>query len=221
LDFSRIGVVVGLTAEAKIVRRRFPMIEIGGGTSAGAEAAAQRLIERGAQGLLSFGLAGGLDPALRPGALVVPEAVLTRSGPIPTSSELTSELGTPSSLRVLGGEHIVTSAIQKQALWLTTGCAAVDLESAPVALTALSHRLPFGVLRAICDPAERDLPSAALSALNDQGAIGFLRVIGAVLAGPGQIPTLIALARDAAAARRTLIACLAQATGEVSRLPRF
>ncbi len=235
MDFSRIGVVVGLTAEARIARRRFSMIETGGGTSAGAEAAAQRLIGRGAQGLISFGLAGGLDPALRPGTVIVPEAVLTRSGVLPTCPELIAtrltfsappplaggsrgegEAGGLTSRpierpahRLLGGDHVVASAARKQALWLTSGCAAVDLESGPVALAALAHGLPFAVLRAICDPAERDLPPAALSALNDIGAIGLVRVIASVIAHPGQIPPLLTLAQDAAAARRALIGHLA------------
>ena len=209
MDFNRIGIVVGLAAEARIARRRFPMIEIGGGTSAGAEAAAQRLVSRGARGLISFGLAGGLDPALRPGTIIVPDAVLTRAGAIPVSAALSAGLSQTVSHRLLGGDHVVDSATQKQALWLTSGCSAVDLESGPVALAALAHGLPFAVLRAICDPAERDLPPAALSALNDRGAIGLIRVIASVLAHPGQIIPLLSVARDAAAARRALIDFLA------------
>ena len=209
MDFSRIGIVVGLTAEAKIAQRRFSMIETGGGTSAGAEAAARRLIDRGARGLISFGLAGGVDPALRPGTVIVPEAVLTHAGAVPVSAELARCLAQTSSHRLLGGDRVVASASQKQTLWLTSGCSAVDLESGPVALAAVAHRLPFAVLRAICDPAERDLPPAALSALNDRGAIGLMRVIASVIAHPGQIPPLLSLARDATAARQALIGRLA------------
>jgi hypothetical protein len=41
-----------------------------------ADAAGARAVARGARGLVSFGFAGGLDPALAAGALVVAEAVL-------------------------------------------------------------------------------------------------------------------------------------------------
>ena len=67
-----------------------------------------------------------------------------------------------------------------------------------------SHGLPFAVLRVICDPAERDLPPAALAALDASGAIGLARVVRSVIGRPGQLPALLRLAADAAAARRAL-----------------
>ncbi len=69
-------IVVGLRAEAQLARRLGVPIMIGGGSAAGAEVAARRAVAAGATGLVSFGLAAGLDPSLRPGRLVVPTAVL-------------------------------------------------------------------------------------------------------------------------------------------------
>jgi adenosylhomocysteine nucleosidase len=105
----------------------------------------------------------------------------------------------------LGADGIAVTSKVKRHLFLATGCAAVDLESGSVAMMAERHALPFCVLRAICDPAERDLPPAALGALNDAGAIGLLRVIGSMIARPSQIPALVRLGRDAAAARTALV----------------
>jgi adenosylhomocysteine nucleosidase len=206
LAFDRIGAVVGLTAEARIARRFFPHVAVGGGTPAGAEAAALRLIRQGVRGLVSFGLAGGLDPMLRPGAIIVPEAVATQGRHLDTDPDLNDRLGGATPHTLFGGAHIAVTAAAKQHLFVATGCAAIDLESGSVALVAETHGLPFAVLRAICDPAERDLPPAALCALSDGGAIGLLGVIGSVLAHPGQVPLLLALGRDAGAARRALMA---------------
>ena len=75
-----------------------------------------------------------------------------------------------------------------------------------MARVAARHHLPFAVLRAICDPAERDLPPAALVALDQAGAIGLWRVLVSLARAPQQLPGLLALARDAAAARRALLA---------------
>ncbi len=206
MAFDRIGAVVGLTAEARIARRRFPLVEVGGGTPDGAEAAALRAIAKGARALVSFGLAGGLDPLLRPGATIVPETVATEGQQIDTDPDLNELLGGATPHALLGGGFIAATAAAKQHLFVATGCAAIDLESGSVARVALAHGLPFAVLRTICDPADRDLPPAALCALTDNGAIGLLRVLGSLLRHPGQIPALLALGRDAQAARRALLA---------------
>ena len=77
---SKPGIVVGLAAEARVARPLGWPIAIGGGTVAGAEAAAERLVREGVTALVSFGIAGGLDPALRPGTIVVPQEVLMDDG---------------------------------------------------------------------------------------------------------------------------------------------
>ena len=192
-----IGIVVGLTAEARVARP-LGTVAVGGGDGAGASLAAERLVRDGAQALLSFGLAGGLDPALRPGALVLPGTVLDADGAW-HATLLPGAAG-----RLYGGGTILASARDKAELHRRTGAAAVDLESAAVARVAARHALRFGVVRAVCDPAERDLPPASLMALDAAGRIGLWRVIRSVLAQPGQVPGLLALGRDAARARRAL-----------------
>jgi adenosylhomocysteine nucleosidase len=197
--------VVGLTAEARIARRLGWPVATGGGTTAGAEAAAQRMVAQGATGLISFGLAGGLDMALRPGRLIVPVVVHTDGRDLLADPALCRRLGGATPHRLLGADAIAATAADKHRLRQTTGTVAIDLESGAVAAVAQQHRLPFAVLRAICDPAERDLPPAALAALDQRGAIGLARVLGSLLAHPRQVPALLALAADATAARRALI----------------
>ncbi len=178
-------------------------MEIGGGDAAGAAAAAERLMAQGVDALLSFGLAGGLDPALKPGALVIPAWVLDGAERWPTDPTLSARFG-PAHGALQGGGDVLTTAAAKRRLHLETGALAVDLESAALARAAARHGLPFAVLRAICDPAARDLPPAAQIALDAQGRIGMWRVVRSVLTRPGQIGGLLALARDAGAARRAL-----------------
>ena len=203
-----IGVVVGLAAEARIAHGLGWPVAIGGGTIAGAEAAAYRLIDAGAAALVSFGLAGGLDPALRPGAVIVPSAVIVGDDRYATDADLSRMLGGATAHRLLGAETIVTCAVEKRSLHARTGAAAVDLESGAVARVAAARGIPFAVLRAICDPADRSLPPAALAALDVRGGIGVGRVLISVAAHPAQLPALFALAADAAAARRSLVACV-------------
>ena len=198
------GIVVGLAAEARIARPLGARIAIGGGTAAGAARAADDLAPH-VSALISFGLAGGLDPALAPGALLVPALVLADDEQWPTDPALCARLGGPTPGALFGDGAILATAAAKAALHARTGAVAVDLESAAVARAAARHGLPFAVLRAVCDPAGRNLPRAALIALDGQGRIGALRVAAAVLARPGDIPALIALGRDAARARHALV----------------
>jgi adenosylhomocysteine nucleosidase len=204
-----LGIVVGLAAEARIARRLAGTVAIGGGGAEGAEAAAHRLVADGATALLSFGLCGGLNPALRPGALLIPDTVLDGATRHTANA---AGFGGPTPHLLLGGTHIAATAEEKRRLRHMTGADAIDLESGPVARVAAETGLPFAVLRAVCDPAEQDLPQAALAALDGAGAIGLLRVLAALAARPAQLPALILLARQAAAARRSLLRAVAGAS---------
>ena len=199
------GFVVGLAAEARIASRFGYPVQAGGGTPAGAGAAAAALIGAGATALVSFGLAGGLDPSLRPGALVIPTVVLSDQEPLPADTALAEGFGGTTGHTLLAGARVVATAADKSRLHQQTGAHAVDLESGPVARVARAYNLPFVVLRAICDPAERGLPDAALVALDASGRIDPAAIMRSLLRRPGQVPGLLLLARDSAKGRRTLI----------------
>lgn len=203
---STIGVVVGLAAEARVARPLGLRVAIGGGTATGADGAAARLVRDGATALISFGLAGGLDPALRQGAILVPRAIVVDGRTIPTDPALSTALGGPTPHTILGGDAIAADAETKRRLHNQTGADAIDLESGAVARLADVHGLPCAAIRVICDPAERSLPPAALVALNAAGMIGLGRVLASLAARPGQLRALLALAADAARARRALAA---------------
>jgi adenosylhomocysteine nucleosidase len=208
MDIGKIGFVTGLMAEMALLRGAPFLRGAGGGTAEGAADVALRLIEDGADGLVSFGLAGGLNPALAPGALLVPSRVAEGSNTYECDPALSAWLGGATMGVLLGGKTIAVTAAEKAALFAASGADAIDLESGAVARVALAHGLPFAVLRAVADPAGRTLPPAALIALNQAGQIGILRVLASVLLNPAQIPPLLALARDAASARRALAARL-------------
>lgn len=211
-----LGILVGLTAEARLAAPLGGLAEAGGGTATGAEAAVERLLAAGVEGLISLGLAGGLDPVLRPGAVIVPEAVITSGMErIAADFALSSSLGGPTAHAILAGNAVAATAWEKRRLRDATGAAAIDLESGTVARAAVSHGLPFAVLRVVCDPAERDLPPAALAALDPRGGIRVLGVLRSLARDPGQVPTLLALASDATHARRALIARVAS-IGQIS-----
>ena len=198
------AVIVGLRTEARLALRLGVPVYTGGGTAGGAAEASRRALAGAASALLSLGLAGGLDPALCPGDVVVPEAILTGGRVLRADPVLGEMLGGLTPHRIIGATSTVADVPSKRRLHSETDAAAVDLESGAVATLATERGLPFAALRVICDPAERALPPAAFVALNRRGAIGIFRVLGSVLADPAQLPALLALAHDAALARRAL-----------------
>jgi adenosylhomocysteine nucleosidase len=208
----RIGVVTGMADEARIGRVMGDS-EVGGGTPWGAEVAAERLVARGATALISFGFCGALDPTLRAGDIVVPLAVLETGGSYPTDPALSKAAGGWFGGLLVATENVVVTREAKRRLFEQTRAAAVDLESGAVARVAGRHDLPFTAIRAVCDPADRTLPPAALVAIDSRGGVRLIRVFRSLLRRPSQLPELLALARDAAAGRRSLTRVAALVAG--------
>jgi adenosylhomocysteine nucleosidase len=182
------------------------MVGIGGGTADGAEVAARKLVADGATALVSFGLSGGLDPQMESGRLLVAKEIVCLDGTrYPTDLDLALQLGGTTRHVVLASNRVVVKSRNKRLLWQSTGAAAVDLESGAVARVAAEHGFPIAVLRAICDPANRSLPPAALESLSRTGKIRIGSVLASLMEEPFQLPALFSLAMDAAAARRALV----------------
>ncbi len=191
-----------MRAEARIARR---LGAVGIGPIGIGADSAEALAAAGAPALISFGIAGGLDPALLPGTLIVPEAVVTLAGErFATDPALVAALAGARAGTVLGSAGIVGESAEKAWIFAATGAAAVDMESGAVARAAARHGIPFAVLRVIGDPAGRDLPPAAKAAFDPGGGIALFPLIASLAAAPSQLPGLIALARETRRALRRL-----------------
>lgn len=217
----RIGVVTGLRAEAAIVRRATGAddrvaIAVAAASGERAHALALEMLDAGAGALISFGMAGGLDPAFSPGMLVLADAVVAPGGDVvPTDAALRSALKAASPMAaaaeggtIAGSDSAVVTAAGKARLHAATGAVAVDMESHGVARAARSRGAAFAVLRAIADPAGRALPGPALAGMGPEGETRILAVLGAAAQQPRTLPGLLALARDS----RRAMAALRRAT---------
>ena len=197
--------VCGLAAEARIAAGPGVRAIAGGGDGAGLAAAIAEEIVRGARLLLSFGVCGALAPRLLPGALIVPSAVIGSAGERyetePRRSAFLRQVLTGSLSGVLlGSDVVVSAAAEKARLHAATGADAVDMESLVAARTAAAHGLPFVALRVVADQATLSLPPAAEVAMRPGGGVDGGAVIRSLLRRPGQLPALLALARDSRAA---------------------
>jgi adenosylhomocysteine nucleosidase len=202
-------VVVGLAFEARIAAG--PGIQvICSGDGQGLAVALNRAIRSGCQGLISFGVAGGLAPNLRPGTCVVGSAILSaKSSRLPTDHSWSQRLLNTIPGAIYGPLFGVPAPIAepeaKQALHYRTGAVAVDMESHVVANVAASHSMPMVAIRVITDPAKRALPKSALAAMRPDGTTDIAAMIRSVMRRPRELPALLQTALDARAARATLL----------------
>jgi hopanoid-associated phosphorylase len=185
---------------------------------------ARRLIEDGADALVSFGIAGGLDATLTPGTTVIASTVIDTEG---------SRWNTSASWRIAAAAVLpdttagtlvstataATTPGEKARLNRDLQALAVDMESAGVARAAAEAECPFLVVRVIADPADRRLPSSALHGIDAEGRQRPFRVISKLIMRPWELSGLIRLSNDSQTALKQLGRVAALGHGFLGRPP--
>jgi adenosylhomocysteine nucleosidase len=198
-DRTDVLAVVGMTREAKILSGA-PVV-IGGGDLEGLTGRIEDELRSGVAGVVSFGLCGALDPSLKVGDLVIGETVADADDCYEADSawaaRIAALLPEASVGRFARAERPVASAAEKAELRQRTGAIAVDLESFPVAKLARWFGVPFAVVRAVSDAADRALPPAAQVGLGVDGRPAIGPVFASLRSNPWQIGALIRTALEA------------------------
>ncbi len=219
---NNIGIVTAMRIEARCITNRYlplnEIINLGDNASIclcgmgenSARRAAEKLQDKGANSLISFGVAGAISPKLRAGDLVLPESIYNER-PLPVSLSWRNRIHKhlPSHLRIIGGKlatskKILTSMTEKQKFAEITGACAVDLESGAVAEVAENSNIPFLAIRSISDPIEFSPPLALLDAVNPDGSTNITQIISLLLKQAITLSTLMRLAKEVRSARATL-----------------
>jgi adenosylhomocysteine nucleosidase len=226
---TTLGVVAALAAEARALGRATrpggasasfgnlaflsdgSIVAVSGVGLDAATAAARTLVEAGVSCLMTFGMAGGLDPGLEAGGIVLPDEVILANGTRyathkPWKDQLQSALGR--QCLVTGGALLtsptaIDSCEAKESARRSTRAVAVDMESAAVAQVAAELQLPFMSVRAIVDTAEDALPTAVVAASRG-GKVQIGRLLRGLLATPQEIGSLWRLSARYRLAMRAL-----------------
>lgn len=216
------GLVVALRAEARCVTRRpislnekivlneQTILYLSGMGSKAAQTAAEQLCQQGITGLVSFGVAGALDKRLKPGDLVLPDAIYGETL-LPVVLEWRNRLQhqLKNELTIVNGVlansvKTLTTFRSKQDLAAKTGACAVDMESSAIASVAAKTQIPFIAVRAIIDPLEFSLPEALLPAVNADGSVKILPIVKLILTRSVRVGTLLEMSKSMQAACNTL-----------------
>jgi adenosylhomocysteine nucleosidase len=162
-----IAIAFALEFESACFRARHdPRLRVGvwqlGAMGAGAAKSLQRKLDASVPVLLiSAGFAGGLQPSLKAGDLVLGENY--------SDPHVVSKLSLDERWHVGGvstAQAILERSEEKRRLGLETGCLAGDLETAQLAQVCAERALPMLSVRCISDALEDDLPVPAATLLN-------------------------------------------------------
>jgi adenosylhomocysteine nucleosidase len=224
MDPRPVLIVTGLVQEARIATGPGMTVICSSSDPAQLRALLSTFDPLSIRGVVSFGVAGGLDPQLKSGAVVVATEVMAGECRWLAADALSDELiagagiGRQTVFRggLVGVEKVVTGQAGKAALRSATGAAAVDMESHIAADYAARAGLPFAALRVVSDPASRALPELATSAIKPNGDIDLRKVLRGIARNPSTIRALVSTGRDFNRALRSLRDCRGFFLGQTS-----
>jgi len=204
-----LGVVTGLQSEARLVAGLPLRVVSGGGQAEATRHKIDALIAQGVSGLISFGIAGGLDPALRTGDLVISATVVDAAGRHYAGSPawLERALGLLPSCaagHVYASDRIVETTAEKHRLFTTFDALAADMESHHVARAAERYGLPFLVIRAVSDTAGETLPAGLAAGVDADGGTRILPILAGLGTGRLGLAAVMQAGRSAGKALKAL-----------------
>jgi adenosylhomocysteine nucleosidase len=218
------GIVVAMVAEARIIAagpftagklyrlRDGSLMVLSGIGAARAARSAKALVAGGADALVSWGFAGGIAPGVHPGTLLLPRVILSVEG-----NAFHAAAGCHERIRIKLGKRfglhcgslaesrtVVTTAGNRDSLYLQTGAAGTDMESAAIAAVASEAGIPFLAIRAVTDTRESGIPQIALQSLDAFGCVKLPVFLRQLLRRPWDIGALIRAGRNFRKARKSL-----------------
>lgn len=196
-----LGILCGLESEADIARLvPEAMVACAGARPAQARQHAERMIREGATRLVSFGIAGGLAPHMGIASIAVGHYVRSEQGVFEGDAAwadaLALKIGAGARrCKVWGSETLVATTRDKRALHETMGCDIVDMESQCMAEAASRAKIPFAVLRTVCDASNHNVPPVVMASIADDGSVNVVAALRNLALNPLQIPRLFQVSK--------------------------
>ena len=174
--------------------------------------AAKELIKLNVNGLISWGVAGGICKSVHSGDLILAKAVTNQEKIYKISNKWHRKIENHfhnSFCKILSGDIVSTkkicaTSIEKTKLFKETGALAIDMESFAMAEIAKTNNLDFIIIRSIADDANLNLPEAVIENIDNFGRLKIVKFIISCLLRPTQISKIILLAKNYKKALKSL-----------------
>ena len=221
-SLTRLGIIAALPIEAQVfINSISPLsryslgkgvcLQLAGQGHERARAAARKLVDEGVNALLSWGLAGALDPGLDAGTLILPDRVIGADGTgytvDPSWHRRLQDCFCPVLPCIVGiladSPEILKNVAEKHTLQKKRKAIAVDMESAAIAAVARQANIPFAAVRIILDAADVAIPISARKAIDIDGSLQFFGLIRSLLRRPYEVAGLVRLALATRRFKRT------------------
>lgn len=204
-----LGVLCGLESEAVMARHiKDAEVVCAGARPQKARWLARELVKKGSTRLISFGIAGGLEPGLPIGSMIIGTHIASVDGTWNSDTnwvnELMRKLPQAHCGGVWGSEFLIPTAKDKRALYEKSRCLVVDMESQCAAQIAAEANIPLAVIRVVCDHSDMDVPPLVMEAIAEDGSISVGRALWSLLRHPSQIPSLIHVGKGTSKALKIL-----------------
>src|SRR5580692_240550 len=195
-----LGILCGIKAEEKIALKvANAEVACAAARPQKARWLARELVQRGAKRLMSFGIAGGLEPGLPIGSMIIGSQVAATDGSWacdkPWVDELMQKFPQAHCGGVWGSETLIATAREKRALHEKSRCLIVDMESQCAAQIAAEAGIPLAVVRVVCDSVDMDVPPVVMAAINEDGSTNAGNALWHLVRHPKQIPDLFHVMR--------------------------
>jgi adenosylhomocysteine nucleosidase len=147
--------------------------------------------------VITAGFAGGLNPDLKVGTVVFDQDYDAGLG-----GNLLSWGAVQGAFHC--ARRVAVTAVEKKELWKSTGCDAVEMESAVIRTICHEEKIPSATIRVISDAANEDLPLDFNALMTPADRINYFKLAWKVLSGPQKIPQLMRFNEQTIMAARKL-----------------
>lgn len=170
------------------------------------------------EAIVSVGICGALDPALRVNQVVVADRVLAVDSQDSFDCQKPTGEGEAVTGLVLSLDRVAWTVAEKAAL-RTQGADAVEMEAAGVAAKARQADVPFFCIKVVSDQADEPLPFDMNQMRTREGRFARGRIGSYAVTHPNVLPGLLRLKRRADDAAQTLGEFLVRCRIQPERAP--